>query len=56
MKVWLDAQLSPMIVTWINENFNVSCTSVRELGFINATDLKIFNEAKNADAIVQPKI
>jgi len=55
MKVWLDAQLSPMIADWISKNFNVFCTAVRDLELRDATDIKIFNEARNADAIVITK-
>ncbi len=55
MKVWLDAQLSPMIADWINKNYNVSCKAVREVGLKDAADMKIFNEAKKADAVVITK-
>jgi len=55
MKVWLDAQLSPMTADWITLNFNISCTAVRELGLKDAADLKIFNEAKKAGAVVITK-
>lgn len=40
MKVWLDAQLSPMIADWINKNYNVSCKAVREVGLKDAADRK----------------
>jgi len=55
MKVWLDAQLSPMIAGWIDKNYNISCTAVRELGLRDASDIEIFNEAKKADAVVITK-
>ena len=55
MIVWLDAQLSPMLADWISENFNVSCSAVRELGLKDASDIKIFNEAKKSDAVVITK-
>jgi len=55
MKVWLDAQLSPMIADWIDKNYNVSCTAVRELGLRDASDIKIFNEAKKANAVIITK-
>ena len=55
MKVWLDAQLSPMLAGWISENFNVSYTAVRDLGLRDASDIKIFNEAKKSDAVVITK-
>ena len=55
MKVWLDAQLSPLLADWINENFNVSCMAVRELGLRDAPDIQIFLEAKKSEAIVITK-
>ncbi len=36
MKVWLDAQLSPMIAEWIDKNYSVTCTAVRELDLRDA--------------------
>lgn len=40
---------------WISENFNISCTAVRDPGLKDAADIKIFNEAKQADAVVITK-
>ncbi len=55
MKVWLDAQLSPMLADWINGNYNVSCAAVRELGLRDASDIEIFKEAKKYNAVVITK-
>ncbi|MGI8542598.1 MAG: DUF5615 family PIN-like protein [Aridibacter sp.] len=51
----MDAQLSPAIAVWINENFSVQAIAVRDLGLRDAEDEEIFLEAKNANAIVMTK-
>lgn len=55
MTVWLDAQLSPLIASWIQDKYNVSCIPIRDLGLKDAADMKIFNEAKKANAIIITK-
>ncbi len=55
MKIWVDAQLSPVIARWINEQFSVSAAAVRDLGLRDATDQAIFFAAKNESAIVMTK-
>ncbi len=55
MILWIDAQLSPLLADWISENFNGDVIPVRDLGLRDATDKKIFDEAKKADAIVITK-
>lgn len=45
MTIWIDAQLSPAIASWINANFAVSAVALRELGLRDATDKKIFTAA-----------
>ena len=55
MTIWIDAQLSPAIAVWIENNFNVKAFALRDLGLRDAEDEEIFIEAKKADAIVMTK-
>jgi predicted nuclease of predicted toxin-antitoxin system len=53
--LWLDAQLSPALASWIAETFDISATAVRDLGLRDATDREIFAAARQAQAIVLTK-
>ena len=55
MKIWIDAQLSPAIAVWINENFDVTASAVRDVGLRDAEDVEIFLAAKEADVVVMTK-
>lgn len=56
MKLWIDAQLSPALAKWINENFaNIEATAVRDLGLRDAEDQVIFFSAREADVTVMTK-
>lgn len=55
MTIWIDAQLSPEIATWISEKFAVRAIAVRDLGLRDATDREIFFSAKNESSIVMTK-
>lgn len=55
MIIWVDAQLSPAIAFWIENNFDIQSAALRDLGLHDAEDLEIFNAAKKADAIVLTK-
>jgi predicted nuclease of predicted toxin-antitoxin system len=56
MKLWIDAQLSPALATWIKENFSdIEATAVRELGLRDAEDPVIFFSARTASATVMTK-
>lgn len=55
MTIWVDAQLSPAIVLWIENNFDVKAFALRDLGLRDAEDEEIFLEAKKANAIVITK-
>jgi len=55
MMIWVDAQLSPAIAFWIENNFNVKAIALRDLGLRDAEDEEIFREAKNANAVVMTK-
>jgi len=55
MTIWLDAQLSPAIATWIRLQYGVSAVALRDLGLRDATDREIFFAARVADAVVMTK-
>ena len=55
MKIWIDAQLSPAIALWIENNFDVQAFALRDLGLRDAEDVEIFDAAKKADAVVLSK-
>jgi predicted nuclease of predicted toxin-antitoxin system len=56
MKLWIDAQVSPSIALWINNNFS-SCeaVAVRDLGLREAEDEEIFAAAKGESVTVITK-
>lgn len=55
MTIWIDAQMSPAIATWIQTRFAVNAVAVRDLGLREATDQEIFSAAKRANVVVMTK-
>jgi predicted nuclease of predicted toxin-antitoxin system len=55
MTIWIDAQLSPAIATWITSTFAITAKPLRDLGLRDAEDKDIFTAAKNAGVIVMTK-
>lgn len=55
MKIWLDAQLSPALASWISATFGVDAIPVRDLGLRDAEDVEIFEAAREAHAVVMTK-
>lgn len=55
MKLWLDAQLSPDMVSWIAAQFRTEVTAVRDLGLRNALDRGIFLAAKETGTVIMTK-
>lgn len=56
MKIWIDAQLSPAIATWINHTFsNMEAASVRTLGLRDASDHEIFRKAREKKVVIMSK-
>ena len=53
--VWIDAQLSPTIATWIPTDIGVQAYALRDLGLRDADDAVIFARARACDAIVMTK-
>ena len=55
MIIWIDAQISPAMASWINRNFTVEAVPLRDIGLRDAEDVDIFYAARNAGAIVITK-
>jgi predicted nuclease of predicted toxin-antitoxin system len=55
MTIWIDAQLSPAIATWLCQQFNVFAIALRDVGLRDASDRGIFFAARAADALVMTK-
>ena len=55
MKIWVDAQLSPAIATWISSNYAVIAIAIRDLGLRDAEDKEIFEAARQEKAVVMTK-
>jgi len=55
MMIWVDAQMSPSIATWISSTFGVTAVAVREVGLRDAKDQEIFQAAKKDRNIVMTK-
>jgi predicted nuclease of predicted toxin-antitoxin system len=55
MKIWVDAQMSPAIATWISSNYAVSAVAIRDLGLRDAEDKEIFEAARQEKAVVMTK-
>ena len=55
MILWLDAQLSPLLATWLRWKFSLEVSSLRDLGLRDAEDLVIFQAAEATGAIVITK-
>jgi predicted nuclease of predicted toxin-antitoxin system len=53
--IWVDAQLSPALAPWLNQQFGVDAVSIRRLGLLEAKDPEIFSAAREASAIVLTK-
>lgn len=55
-EIWIDAQLSPALAAWINQEFEeCRAQSVVALGLLDAADEEIFFEAGRAGAVVMSK-
>ena len=55
MNLIIDAQLSPHLAVWIEENFTIKTFSASYLGLHLAEDKAIFEYARKAEAIVMTK-
>jgi predicted nuclease of predicted toxin-antitoxin system len=55
MILWIDAQLSPAIASWLTLTFAVTAIPLRDLGLRDATDREIFMAARREGATVMTK-
>jgi predicted nuclease of predicted toxin-antitoxin system len=55
MTIWIDAQLSPAIATWITSTFGVTALALRDVGLRDAEDPEIFEAAKAQGIIFMTK-
>lgn len=55
MILWVDAQLPPAFAPWLATRFGLTAIAVRDLGLRDATDARIFELARAADAVIVMK-
>ena len=55
MKFWVDAQLPPLLATWLAEQFHVEAFSLRTLGLRDAADAEIFHAAQQQGVVIISK-
>jgi predicted nuclease of predicted toxin-antitoxin system len=55
VKIWVDAQLSPVIAQWLSSTYGVEAVAVRDLRLRDARDRDIFLSAREAKAIILTK-
>lgn len=52
MNVWIDQQISPYMVGWLEERFGLDVEHVRDLGLHEAEDPDVFEAARQANVVV----
>jgi len=56
MTIWIDAQLSPFIASWINANFPLlNAQALRSMKLQDDNDYDIFRKARKVKAVVMSK-
>ena len=55
MILWVDAQLSPQVASWITETLAIQAHSLRDLGLVRAKDREIYLAAREAGAVILTK-
>ncbi|MDX2252859.1 MAG: DUF5615 family PIN-like protein [Nitrospira sp.] len=55
MKIWVDAQLSPVIAQWLSSTYGIEAMAVRDLRLRDAQDRNIFVSAREAQAVILTK-
>ncbi|MHB1272879.1 MAG: DUF5615 family PIN-like protein [Rhodanobacter sp.] len=55
MKFWLDAQLPPRLAAWLVQTYGVEASALRDLGLRDASDRRIFDAARLAEAVLISK-
>ena len=55
MIIWLDAQLSPLIASWIKFHFKIEAIPIRDIGLRDSEDIEIFNAARKSNVVIITK-
>ena len=55
MTIWIDAQLSPALASWITRTFGVAALAVRDISLRDATDRQIFLAGKQESVVIMSK-
>ncbi len=55
MIIVVDAQLSPWLAYWLEQNYQVKAIAVRDLGLRDASDKEIFLKARELSAVIITK-
>ncbi len=56
MTLWIDAQLSPALASWITTTFpSTDAVAVRDIGLRDADDMEIFRKGKKEGSIILTK-
>ena len=55
MILWIDAQLSPALASWLESNFDISALALRDVGLRDATDREVFLAARARGATIMTK-
>ena len=55
MILWVDAQLSPHLASWIAETLTIQARPLRDLGLVRAKDREIYLAAREAGAVILTK-
>jgi len=55
MRLWVDAQLPPLLAEWLSKNYGVEALSLRDLGLRDAADDEIFRAAQQAQVVMISK-
>lgn len=56
MTIWIDAQLSPFIASWISARFpDLNAVALRSIGLQDERDYDIFRKARKANVTIMSK-
>lgn len=55
MNIWVDAQLPPTLAKWLTDNFDLTASSLKELGLRDARYVEIFEAARLVNAVIMTK-
>ena len=55
MILWIDAQLSPALASWITSELGIESYPLRDLGLLRAKDPEIYQAARAAGAAIMTK-